>query len=362
MRTYLLALVFGSLLSHTCYGMDEQHQPFSSITTITSFDEAAKVLDAADDNTLVLFDVDDTLTTLKNRPSRKLDMEDQSVVLTHEEILVIEPTIIERISSLQQKARVLALTAINTRSPMGYIDDPLDWRHTRLNECNIDFSSRHFTDDIYIKDEDCFERDPITLYNGILATGDNSKGDTVSAFLYYCKKYKDWKPSHVIFFDDRDEHINDVAEVLTERGINFTGFIYNGLRNTMFYQNDEAALLQIKYFRITRTWLSIEQACKIVQENEHYKRMKQEEQDTQLTGSNNATPQETTSSSHDTEQTKQDEQETQSAANNNTTLPQSENVPRQTVTSNWRLILSKWCSCKGSAAIEPTPSSVNDYD
>lgn len=302
MRAQLLMSLMVLSIVHGCHGMEQERQAISTITTISSFDEAADVLDEADENTLVVFDVDDTLIAPKNIPSKeaKINHYDRSIYLKHVEFLVIEPTIVECIKELQKKSRVIALTHMHNSSYAAIQWYP-QWRYDRLKECNIDFSSNHVPERINFEIEGS-HAEPV-FYNGILATDCTPKGTVLAAFLAYCKDDKNWTPSRVIFFDDKIENVESVEQALSQTGIDFTGFHYDGLNHITQHVDDEIVQHQIENVIAFKIWPSFEDAKKSIHREKKH---------------DDPAP------------------------------------PRQTSKSRQRQILSKWCSCKRSADVEPS--------
>ena len=136
--------------------------PDSSIKKIDSFAQASDVLNKADKNTLVLFDVDDTLIepasvlfrpkTIENEAYRPWMVELTSRVYGNapnpeayywsiwkvkEVPLLIEPKIVEIIRSLQDRGvKVMALTALKTGISFTIPLLP-EWRFNKLKELRL---------------------------------------------------------------------------------------------------------------------------------------------------------------------------------------------------------------------------------
>ena len=247
-----------------------------NIRQINSFIQAADVLNSADENTLVLFDVDDTLIvhasvlfrpkTFNNDPSDRWLKELTSTVfantkkpvhyylsiLESQEVrLLIEKSIIQTIASLQKRGvKVLALTALWTGAYFTIPSVP-EWRFNQLKELGIDFSKTRFPDMIFTElpaDEDHFPM----LYHGILCTIQASKGLVLTTFLDRVK----WRPNQVIFFDDSMERVESVAREMQKRRIPFQGYLYKGVDFVPGELDKEVANFQLKYLVQHEKWLT----------------------------------------------------------------------------------------------------------
>lgn len=255
----------------------------SSIKKIDSFAHAADVLKKADKNTLVLFDVDDTLIepagvlfrpkTIENEAYRpwlveltsrvygnapKTEAYYWSIWKVKEVPLLIEPGIVETIRSLQDRGvKVMALTALKTGRSFTIPSLP-EWRFNKLKELGIDFSTANFPDMIFNelpKDDD--GNYPV-LYHGILCTSTSSKGQVLATFLDRVK----WKPDLVIFFDDSMKRVEQVAEEMHKREIPFQGYQYNGADLLPGELDKDVAEFQLKYLVEHEEWLSDDEARK----------------------------------------------------------------------------------------------------
>ena len=249
----------------------------SHIIEIDSFKQATDILSKADKNTLVLFDVDDTLivptsiifrsTATKNETNARWLNELFSTVFkntkhpvdyylsiwhSQEEVpLLIEKDIVQTIASLQNSGiKVLALTAV---SPGSYFTIPSipKWRFNTLKKLGIDFSKVNFPDIIFDELPQEEGHFPM-LYHGILCTGPISKGDVLGAFLDRVK----WKPAQVIFFDDSMERVNQVANELKKRKIPFYGYHYKGAALLPGELDKEVGSAQLHYLAEHEKWIT----------------------------------------------------------------------------------------------------------
>ena len=266
---------FGCYLIYSCYV-----GPQGAIQRIDSYTQAADAFACADSNTLILFDVDDTLiepasilfrpkiiehetnqSWLKELSQRIYEISNKpesyfgSIWRVKEVPLLIEPTIVPTIQALQDRGvKVMALTALNTGSDHTIPFLP-EWRYSKLKELGIDFNKVGFPDIVFkeLPEEDGHY--PL-LYHGILCTNSVSKGELVAAFLDHVH----WKPSNVIFFDDSLKQVESVEQAMKACSIPFQGFHYLGAQHLPGELDKEQAEFQLKYLIEHEDWLSDEQA------------------------------------------------------------------------------------------------------
>jgi FMN phosphatase YigB (HAD superfamily) len=266
-----------------------QKAPAYNITQIDSFAQATDALAATDKNSLVLFDVDDTLiepasvlfrskianendgpwigelfSTVFANAKHSVDYY-LSILQSQEVPLLIEKNIVQTITSLQDRGvKVLALTALWTGAYFTIPSVP-EWRLNKLKELGIDFSKTNFPDmtfDELPQEEGHFPM----LYHGILCTIQISKGQVLGAFLDRIQ----WKPDQVVFFDDNLERVESVAQEMQKRKIPFHGYHYKGADFVPGELNKEVAEFQLKYLVEHEEWLSEEEArALIVQQKQH---------------------------------------------------------------------------------------------
>jgi len=262
----------------------------SDIQEIDSLTEAQTVLDKADVHTLVIFDIDDTLTYHGNVPFQRWFLQtgegkqfrqavDDHVAskenpneynkLIHAKRMLaftdqpLEPIIVDIIKKLQDRGvKVIALTKFNTGGmAKGLIPSLPKLRFDKLKEVDIDFSSS-FPEQEIVFDQLTSElgRHPV-FYKGILLTDAFSKGEVLGLFLDSVS----WKPNKVIFFDDRSEYVELVQQEMKKRGIPFQGFIYKAVDKVPF--DYEPAVLEkiLQHLKEHDEFISDEQARKLLE-------------------------------------------------------------------------------------------------
>lgn len=234
-----------------------------AIKKIDSLAQAQGELDKADQQTLVVFDVDETLikptdTALQLlwQPAvfskedvqwmRQLKAKRQkhlaktcsfyageaftriwSQQLLKSSYVPIEPTTVETVRKLQQRGiKVIALTACRA-GRRGDIPALQQWRFDELKKLAIDFSSAFPFKEKWIEELPLNEGYHPMYYRGILmATYTNPKGNVLSAFLDHCG----WAPKKILFFDDRKDYVEGVVRAMRARGISCHGYWYCAVR------------------------------------------------------------------------------------------------------------------------------------
>jgi hypothetical protein len=280
----ILSLIAGILAIGFFYVYQSQLlTTVNTIKSIDSFTEATAVLNATDKNSLVLFDVDDTLiepssvlfrSNIKNKDegswigelfssaiaNARYSVDHYLSILQSQEVpLLIEPVIVQTIACLQNRGvTVLALTGTWTGAYFTILSVP-EWRFNKLKELGIDFSKANFPDmtfDELPQEEGHFPM----LYHGVLCTIQVSKGQVLGAFLDRTAL----KPDKVIFFDDSKERVESVSQEMKKRAIPFYGFQYNGARLLPGELDKEVATLQMKHLVEYEEWLSEDVAREIL--------------------------------------------------------------------------------------------------
>jgi len=253
----------------------------TKFTQINSYQEIKDVFDNCDQNTLIIFDVDETLITTQDAfanddwfpwyfkiiasikyPKIIFDKEKiehaTSIAIQKATRYVFDPDIINIIKQLQNKnITVIALSYIKT-GQVGIIENLPEWRANSLKHLGINFSYK-YPNIIFTKLPKKNNNYPC-LYKGILCTNEESKGLTLSAFL----DYYNLKPDKVIFFDDKTDHLNSVSSECSRRKIIFTGYQVMRANKNKPTWNTRRALLQLDFIIKNSQFLSDEEADKFI--------------------------------------------------------------------------------------------------
>ncbi len=224
------------------------------INEIKSFKDVENYFDQQPDQTLGIFDIDETLLITKNPAYRRKSFspyrqeikditsglsDDQKMVLLNLMLIRGGHVLIEKetpmiLSRIQERGvKMIALTAAMT----GKLEEVLleERRWLDLKQEQIDFSKSfpHHPQLVFGKLKPLNGSYPM-FYKGILLTcGDftrnksfNSKTDLLLEFLKQVK----WMPSRVVFMDDKREHLEWMESILKKKHpeIAFFGLHYLG--------------------------------------------------------------------------------------------------------------------------------------
>ncbi len=258
------------------------------IQHIDTYREIKAVFDACDENTLVTFDIDDTLitahdvfvrtpdtplwfklclaakyfTTFWNTAKKEQAINDfLGVFLQQVPRFVFDHDIVQFIKQLhQQKCTVIGLTTIGSGSA-GSIKSLPEWRATMLDEFGINFSTT--CNDASFKTLPMRHQNYPCLYKGILCANYISKGFVLGAFLdcYHIK------PKLIISFDDQQSALRAIAQECNQRKIPFTGYQILGAKKLPGEWNTNRALLQFDYALQHKRWLCDKEADAMLAQN-----------------------------------------------------------------------------------------------
>lgn len=248
---------------------------------INYYSQVQEVFDNCGKNSLIVFDIDDTLITAQDAfandvwfpwyfkiiagikyPKIIFDKEKieyiASIVVKNATRYVFDTDIINIIKELQDKNIPVIALSYMKNGPVGIIENLPEWRANILKNLGISFSNK-YPDTIFTKLPQKYNNYPC-LYNGILCTNKEPKGLTLGAFL----DYYNLKPDKIIFFDDMTDNLVSVKKECQKRKINFMGFQVMGAQLTKPAWNNKRALLQLDFLIKHEQWLTDEVANKII--------------------------------------------------------------------------------------------------
>lgn len=261
-----LCFVIMLLLSQTCYCVDYTSDKLPDyVVRIDRFNSALEYFSKADENTLVIFDVDNVLIVPQDpylQPKARVQfsniykeltkvLDEGQVFLFHHIVAIknksqlVEPDILNIIHKLQQsKVKIIALTGAKTGAVANIIPDVPFWRYNSLKNLGIDFSST-FPKKAQFRElkGDDLGNYPSFEYGIVYSYGSmNSKGDVLKCAI----KELNWLPKKIIFVDDRLEHINSVHSFLEQENpnIEFIGLHYQGADKIATAELREAQFIQ----------------------------------------------------------------------------------------------------------------------
>lgn len=257
-------------------------------------------LQKVDKNSLVMFDVDDTLIyptdliqrakhweyrdkitqqTLKNPaivPEGKYEKDYlHSTILNSSEFVLVDPKIVSIIKELQERhIPTIAFTKMGSWS-LGVIPSLTEFRYKQLKAHEIDFSGA-FADPKYpkncitVKDGKsyCFRK-------GILFSNEYDKGPILQLFL----KTMNLKPNKIVFLDDRYDYLETVEAAMKDSGIEFIGLHYTAADKNPSQLDEEVARFQYHYVAQHGVWINEEKARQLMQEAAEQEPSEKEEEE-----------------------------------------------------------------------------------
>jgi len=237
--------------------------------------ELQNVFDGCDKQTLITFDVDDTLITAKDVMANfeipfwfKIRMAFKyptllsharqdwfaSIIVQQAEFFVFDPDVVIYIQQLRRRGcPVLALTSMDS-GEYGVVKSMPEWRANMLYSFGIDLNVQ-FQDTLF-KNLFEYRGDYPCLYKGILCANQQPKGLVLGAFL----DYSHLKPARIISFDDDACALDSIARECQKRSIAFTGYQCLGAKKFAGEWNNRRALLQLDYVMQHAKWLSDKEA------------------------------------------------------------------------------------------------------
>jgi len=229
-----------------------------------------------DENALVVFDVVNTLLVsndhiltacgdeyfqnfMKNFKSEER-IALRSKILLQSEVSIVDDNIFMLLNQLKQRnVKTIALSAMPT-GQYGVILNAEQWRVDQLALLGIYFDwSFPEIDSLVLNDFKGKRTFPI-FKRGILATGDYPKGAVLCDFL---RKIQ-WKPSAVIFIDDKMDYIESVESELEKENIEHISFHYTAAIDRPCSLNERVADYQLNYLMEKGKWLNDDEASQLM--------------------------------------------------------------------------------------------------
>jgi len=211
-------------------------KPVSSIVPINSIKDAK--LTNADKNSLVVFDIVDTLILsdpsdynprLKPaaNPEFQKVKEDLEDIALSKFMLNLKRTLVEK--KFQEIIKILQYFSIKTIALSSYlvgsygaINNLQEWRYNQLNKLDINLSGSFNIQTLVLNNFATYRGTKPTYYKGILFTNNYSKGEVLSEFLVQMKL----KPSIVICIDDNLDYLESLKAAMAKKEIPFQGYHY----------------------------------------------------------------------------------------------------------------------------------------
>ncbi len=249
---------------------------FAKIIETTDLSTIESYLHTANQNTLVIFDIDEVIIETTDsilKPQHKmhfLKMEEEllkrateeevlylkSIIYEEQEIKLVDNKILDILNNLKnKKINTIAITYIAT-GPKGKIAKLEDWGLSRLNKLGIDFREFNNLIDHIFLEIPAKHGVPLTKH-GVTFTALEPKGLLLDAIL----KYNKIKPKNIIFIDDKLSNLQSVESTCENLGIPFTGIQYTAvIKSNKWNFDDELANFQFQVLEKEHKWLSDQDA------------------------------------------------------------------------------------------------------
>lgn len=215
---------------------------FSKIEQVKDFIKIAELLSSLDQDSLVLFDVDEVLImdeieyrlTHPYRVKWRLESKKRltrsqrnllfSIIIKNRAVRLVDPYVSDILNSLgKMQIPTMGLTKLYTGN-FGVIEDFTEWRLNELKAINIDFmSSSPLKDKMLIEWMETCDGIP-TMKGGVILTANIDKGKVLDNILHA----KNYYPKKIIFIDDILENLEAVGKICADLQISFHGFEYQG--------------------------------------------------------------------------------------------------------------------------------------
>lgn len=219
-----------------------------TIVEVTSISHAQEYFEASNQDTLILCDIDSTLTTPSNPYFQRQAIQlhnkiyqkyiahfnkHQLCIFLHLITLQSPSQLLEKewpiiIQKTQQRGiRILGFTASKMTAIGTKVNRFSSWRHGELLRLGIDFSMGFPGTQLFHNLDDFDEEHP-GIENGIVYTGQKiKKGDVLEAIFNTLK----WVPKKIIVIDDKIDNIKSCIDVLKHKlpNIQFIGIHYKGV-------------------------------------------------------------------------------------------------------------------------------------
>ncbi|MDR3645910.1 MAG: DUF2608 domain-containing protein [Candidatus Babeliales bacterium] len=286
MKKVFLILIFSNVLILNQKAADPNVPVYNtSIIELGSYNQIEEELCNLDRDTLVLFDIDETLIDAAHMIC-KLKFIEQKAIFDFKYLnglkvsaafnkaldkkCLTEPKIKDIIRHLQaKKVTVLGLTSRHAVDPQA--NYTAESTYSVLRDLGIDFHNDNF-ENFNITDIQQIGVDS-KFYNGIIFTGGTLKGYALYSFL----AQTGLRPKKIIFFDDKLEHLKDFKKMIDtvnknnikagNHGFEFTGYHYKFVENRQDILDEEIVQYQGISAALNGCWIDDQKAADIVKRN-----------------------------------------------------------------------------------------------
>lgn len=247
------------------------------IKEISSLLPIISKLKYADQNSLVIFDVDDVLimptsdhdfrhtyrakkleTICKQLTNSQIEVL-KSIIFAQREIMLVDPGFNQLFDILRsKKIPNIALTALGT-GKFGIISNLVELRINELNKFNLSFKLRPLNSKCIISDlKNATKIFPDTpgvpcLDSGIIFTAGIDKGVVLEYVLHQYNYY----PKSIIFVDDYLPNLESLNKLCNKLKINFHGFYYKAASLMPLPEiNEKLEILRFQILSQEQLWLN----------------------------------------------------------------------------------------------------------
>lgn len=240
---------------------------------VSEVEEVIRLLDGTTSEDLIVFDVDEVLITPKDRFLRPCAAEhsdpfflktfyplsDQHKLrlfgewISQVEVDIVNQKLVDALRGIQNKGvRTMGLTRmIPGPGRCGKIPSMEDFRYFELKARGIDFSQSFSIDRIELDFTPKEGRTPL-FKDGILYALPYAKGEVLKSFL----KQTDYHPRKILFVDNDQYQVDDVAESISALSIPYIGIQYLDKLLVEEAFDQQLGEFQFQYFEKTEIWLS----------------------------------------------------------------------------------------------------------
>lgn len=272
-RVFLSILTAILLVAGLAFMQRQPPSPEIGFGKISSFREFKGFGQKCDEHTLIFFDVDDTLiygpdlfpwkkstacfwwfrfrAVIAHRCLLKPSAWEHyySIMWQQAPRHLIESKSVIFIDTLKaQGCRVFGLTSMETGS-YGVIPDMPEWRYAMLASLGIEFT-QDFGTKIFSSLPAYRDNYPM-LYKGIVCANGLRKGPVLGAFL----DTLDFKPTQIIFFDDREKELQSVGAECKKHAIPCELYRYDGYKEIPDRWSMDWALKQLNGLVVEEKWI-----------------------------------------------------------------------------------------------------------
>ncbi|MFC1843137.1 DUF2608 domain-containing protein [Candidatus Dependentiae bacterium] len=258
----------------------------SKIHKVKNLDLLAKEIKNLNKDSLVIFDVDNTLIVAENgfnnhvsdkfkkvwkplvkKINNSVKPEKFKVLLSRMSMgtksMLVDEKVLSIIKEIKnKKSKILALTKY-IPGKFGDIDRGDIYRFKTLKSVGIDFGS-YFPnyDRIVLKElvHKVKKTSPV-FYNGALMTDRFTKGQALKVFLNKIK----WWPKKIVYVDDDLKFLQEVKKIAEKKGIEFLGLHYRGAEYIPCNIDPNIAKFQVDNLIKTGQWIGEDQAKKLME-------------------------------------------------------------------------------------------------